>query len=306
MNKVYNILVLFAALLLLASCNDFEQEQETPAYLKVEGFRVVANPSFSYEQTNDFLTNEITDVWVYVDQKYIGAYSLNKDGSPIYIPILKEGNHTIDLQPGVKYNGMAGTRDYYRFYTYYTQTYNLVPGKTIDVGVVDVMYNTDAEVEFTCFFENGLVPFENAPLAGITDLGEDNFTLINNDSVPYGNALAFYSTALQDAYKIIMKDSVVCTNRNGIVLEMDYHSNIPFEIGIYGKSSYSNQYKYISCMRLNANNNAGWKKMYILLGKVWSQLNYQPFRIYFQPFNTEDISNGYVHIDNIKVVHYPG
>ena len=32
MNKVYNILVLFAALLLLASCNDFEQEQENKLF----------------------------------------------------------------------------------------------------------------------------------------------------------------------------------------------------------------------------------------------------------------------------------
>ncbi len=303
MNKKLNILLLFASLFFLFSCSDFEQEQEIPAYIKFDGFRVVANPNYSYEQGADFLTNEITDVWVYVDQKYIGVYSLNKNGSSVYIPILKEGNHTIDLQPGVKYNGMAGTRDYYRFYTYHTQKYNLKQGKTIDVGTVDVMYNSDAEIEFTCFFDNGLIPFENAPITGVTDLGENNFKLINNDSVLFGNALAFYSSSSSDDYKIIMKDSVASTNRNGIVLELDYHSNIPFEIGIYGKQSGYTQYRYISCMRLNEN--TAWKKMYIILGKVWSQLGYQPFRIYFQPFNTKDVANGFVHIDNIKVVHYP-
>ncbi|MBR1769229.1 MAG: hypothetical protein IJ748_02110, partial [Bacteroidales bacterium] len=237
------------------------------------------------------------------DQKYIGAYSLPKNGQNLIIPILKEGEHTIDLQPGIKYNGMSATREYYRFYTYHTERINLEPGICKKISKKDVMYNTDADIEFYYSFDDGLNHFENPPLTA--EGTPNNFSIINNDSVEYGNCLAMYSASSKDDYKIITIDSIECSNTNAMILELDYHSNIPFEVGIYGKiSKTSNTHVYLSSMRMLANNNSGWNKMYIILGKVWSQISYQPFRIYFQPFNTENIPKGYIHIDNIKVVHY--
>lgn len=307
MKDLYHIVVLcFIAILLFVSCDNFEGEQEIPSYIEVKGFKVVENPNFSYEQQEGFLTSDITDVWLVVDGKNLGTYSLPKDSSGIRIPILKEGIHTIDLEPGVKYNGMAATRDYYRFYTYYTEQVDLKPGQVINMGIKEVMYDKDkADISFYHLFENGLSPFESV-VADSTDKNK-YFSIISNDSVKYGsNCLAMYSTSSKDDYKILSKDSVVCSNTNAMILEIDYHSNIPFEVGVYGRmSSTTTRQTYVSAMRLKENETMGWKKMYIILGKVWSQISYQPFKIYFQPFNTKNITNGYIHIDNIKVIHFP-
>lgn len=307
MKYIYHIIALcLLTSLFFASCDNFEGEQEIPSYIEFKGFKVVENPQFNYEQQEGFLTSDITDVWVFVDGKNLGMYSLPKDSSGVRIPILKEGRHTIDLEPGVKYNGMAATRDYYRFYTYYTEQVDLKPGQVIDMGVKEVMYNKDrSDISFYYLFENGLSPFESI----VSDTTDRNkyFSIIGNDSVKYGNnCLAMYSTTSKDEYKILSKDSVVCSNTNAMILEIDYHSNIPFEVGIYGRiSSTTTRQVYVSAMRLKENDAIGWRKMYIILGKVWSQISYQPFKIYFQPFNTKNITNGYIHIDNIKVIHFP-
>ena len=293
------------AVLLFSSCDNFEGEQEIPAYIKVSGFNVVANPTYYIEQGEDFLTNDITDVWVYVDDNLLGAYSLPKDGSDLYIPILAEGKHRIDLEPGIKYNGMAATRDYYRFYTYSSDTLDLVAGETYDLGKKDVMYNSSAIFACTYFFEDSFTHFMNMPTASTIEQ-PNNFTLISNDSVKYGNGcLAMYSGSKDDTYKIMTRDSISCTNTYAMILELDYHANIPFEVGLYGKVSSSAKDQAISVMRLKANNDKDWQKMYIILGKVWKQLDYNAFQLYFQPFNTNNIANGYVHIDNIKVIHFP-
>lgn len=305
MKRLYHIFAFCLLAALFGACNNFDGDQEIPSYIRVHGFRMVSNPGFAFEQGEDFLTSDITDVWVYVDQKYVGAYSLPKDGSGALIPILKKGRHKIDLQPGVKYNGMAGTRDYYRFYTYNTEEVELKQGEIVDMGIKDVMYNASATFSFSYFFENGLTSFENL------EKGEEpqpnNFSIISGDSVRYGShCLAMYSTSNDDSYRVMSKDSVTTTNRNGIILELDYCSNIPFEVGIYGKVSASTSLqRNISAMRIKPTDGVQWKKIYIILGKVWSQNSYQPFKIYFQPFNPSGLGNGFVHIDNIKVVHYP-
>jgi hypothetical protein len=114
-----------------------------------------------------------------------------------------------------------------------------------------------------------------------------------------------YMGSNSNSYKIMSKDSISCSNTSAMILELDYHCNIPFEVGIYGAASSSSAYKYISAMRLNANNDKGWQKVYIILGKVWGYLSYKPFKLYFEPKNPNNVSNGFVHIDNIKIVHYP-
>ena len=94
--------------------------------------------------------------------------------------------------------------------------------------------------------------------------------LSNSDSVKYGNSCGVIYFAEGGENKYISIDSIYCTNKNGTVLELDYHSNIPFEVGVYGRSSSASAYQYVSSVRLAANEGKGWQKMYILLNKVWA------------------------------------
>jgi hypothetical protein len=42
------------SVILFSSCDNFENNQQTPAYIKVSGFKVVMNPNISYQQDDGF------------------------------------------------------------------------------------------------------------------------------------------------------------------------------------------------------------------------------------------------------------
>lgn len=297
------------SVILFSSCDNFENNQQTPAYIKVSGFKVVMNPNISYQQDDGFLTNNITDVWLYVDNEFLGVYSLPTDtNKPLVIPILKEGKHVIQLRPGVKWNGMAATREYYRFYTYENDTVDLVSGQTITIPTQNITYNNYATFAMVDLFEDTYNHFQDDTTSKKRrKITSNNLHIISNDSVKYGHSCgAMYMNSESSSFKILSKDSISCSNQNAMILELDYHCNIPFEVGVYGRtSSSSSQRSFISSVRLKSNVNNGWQKIYIILGKSWGLMNYLPFQLYFQPFNPDKISNGFVHIDNIKIVHYP-
>lgn len=99
-------ILFFAGLLILLSCERFEGDQTVPAYLHVDTIILESNPLLE----EGYLTQNFTDVWVYVDDQIIGAFEL-----PATIPILANGDHKVALYAGVMYNGISGTRGAYLF-----------------------------------------------------------------------------------------------------------------------------------------------------------------------------------------------
>lgn len=300
MNKTKYLAILLAVVSVFAGCNNFEGDQTIPAYIKIEGFDLVENPNLSVPQNDGFLTNEIKDVWVYVDNTFVGAFPL-----PCSVPVLYEGKHKVDIRPGVLYNGMQGTREAYPFYTTIVDSLELVPGKEVKFTKREIMYN-QTKCQFPNLYELFESPYTGFELADVTDDIAERMTVISNDSVSYGNACGAIYFSSEGKNKYISIDSVYCTNHNGTVLELDYHSNIPFEVGIYGKNPSSSSYQYVSAMRVIPNAGKGWQKMYILLNKVWSNLSYPNYyRFYFEAVNPDGKTNTFIHLDNIKIVHYP-
>ena len=302
MMKKYLFLICASAVWLLASCDDFDGDQKTPSFIRVSGFRLVENTNLQLNQTEGFLSSEIVDVWVSVNNDTAKAFQL-RDGDWL-IPILKTGKVKISLRAGVLLNGIKATRVPYPFYTIHEQEVTLSEGAVVDLGVIDVKYRADwTRVSFDEQFEDSYFGF----VVDGSDTVEHIFKLNDIDSAKNGSFCgAMYLGATDAEYRIISKDSIHCTNTQGVFLELDYHCNIPFGVGIYGKLVGSEQYLHIPAMTLNANASNGWQKVYIVLGKVWSQLgNPSDFKFYFQPSNPNKISNGWVHIDNVKVVHYP-
>lgn len=286
---------------LFVQCNEFSGEQEVPAYIKIEGFNLVENPNISIPQDEGFLTSDIKDAWVYIDNDLVGIYPL-----PCSVPVLKTGRHKVDVRPGVLYNGMQATREAYPFYTTAIDTLDLVEGKEVVFTKKDIMYN-DEKAQFPNLYELFEDPYVNFEL--LVNAAEEAIKMpmvIDEDSVRYGNMCGaiYYDTNGKNKYITI--DSIYCTNKNGTILELDYHSNIPFEIGVYGKRSSAASYESVSAVRIYPNEAKGWKKVYVLLNKVWGMLDYPNYyKFYFEAFNPDQKENTYIHIDNVKVVHFP-
>ncbi|MDR0790883.1 MAG: hypothetical protein LBO06_08860 [Bacteroidales bacterium] len=302
MMKKYLFLMCASAVLLLAACDDFDSEQEIPSYIRISGFHLVENTNLQYNQTDGFLSSNIVDVWVNVGNDTVRAFQL-RDGDWL-IPVLQKGKVKVTLQAGIMLNGIKATRVPYPFYSIYEKEVMLAEDSITDLGVIDIKYRDDwTRVPFDEQFEDSYFHFKTAGI----DTTEHIFKISNMDSVKSGAFCgAMYMGATDAEYKIICKDSLHCTNTQALFLEIDYHCNIPFGVGIYGKIAGKDQYQYIPAMTLNANASTGWQKVYIVLGKVWSQLgNPADFWFYIQPSNPNKVSNGWVHIDNVKIVHYP-
>lgn len=301
MYNLKRIPLLLALMVLFVQCDEFKGEQEIPAYVKIEGFNLVENPELGIPQEEDFLTSDIRDVWVYVDNDFVGAFPL-----PCSVPILKQGRHKVDIRPGVLYNGMHATREAYPFYTTIVDTLDLVPGKEIVFPRKDIMYNAEKS-QFPNLYELFEDPYPNFQLAtNAAEETEKMAMVVSSDSVRYGNACGAIYYNSNGKNKYITIDSIYCTNKNGTVLEIDYHSNIPFEVGVYGKRTTASASEYVSAIRLNPNAEKGWQKVYVLLNKVWGMLDYPVYyKFYFEAFNPEEKTNTFIHIDNVKVVHYP-
>lgn len=294
------ILSVFAFSILLVSCNEFEGDQETPSFIYIKGFNLVENPAIAQSSTDGFQTEAITDAWVFVDNMYIGTYSL-----PCKVPILKTGNHKIEIKPGIKLNGISLTRSDYPFYTSYINTHNLKELVTDTIETMDITYRDDWSVfAISELFENSFLSFRTEGLL------QDTNKLIkcsDPDTVKYGSYCgAMYFGANDFTYRII-SDSIYCNNKSTVVMEIDYWCNIPFGIGMTGRTSSTAQAQYLNVMTLNPTK-AGekWQKVYIVLGKVWSQLSYpEYFRVFLTPLKKEGVQNGWIYVDNIKIIHYP-
>lgn len=300
------ILAIFA-ILMLSSCDNFKEGQEIPAYIKFKGFYLEENPNFTFSQSEDLLTSDIRDVWVYVDGKILGAFPFHLDEDSSYycsFPILKEGEHRISLRPGIIYNGMNNMREEYVFYTSYNDTLDLVPGQEIVIEPQPIMYSDKFSMPLKETFENYFVNFQQADVVGTEPLP---MAIINNDSVRYGNHCGAIYFENGGHNKYITIDSIFCNNTDGgIVLEIDYYSNIPFEVGLYGRSQSEEALKYISAVRLTPPQSGKWQKAYVLLSKVWNTLGYPTtFKVYLEAFNPNNVQNSFIHIDNIKFVQYP-
>ncbi len=298
-NSYLTILSVFLFSIFIVSCNEFEGDQEVPSFIYIKGFNVVENPAISQSSVDGFQSSAITDAWVYVDNIYIGTYSL-----PSKVPILKKGNHKIEIKPGIKLNGIALTRSDYPFYTSYTATHNLRELETDTIDTMDITYRDDFSVfAISELFENSFLSFSTEGL--MQDTNKLN-TCNHADTVEWGTTCgAMYLDASEIPYRII-SDTIKCTNKSTLVMEIDYWCNIPLGIGMMGKPSPAAQTQYLNVMTLNPNDKKGWQKVYIVLGKVWQQLSYpENFRVFLTPQKKKGVQKGWIYIDNIKIIHYP-
>ncbi|MEO6037751.1 MAG: hypothetical protein ABIQ93_05000, partial [Saprospiraceae bacterium] len=138
-----------ALFVLLSGCKD--QPETIPAYLEIKPFVVDADGGAGWQK--------ITEVYLYVNREYLGAYSL-----PATVPVLAEGESLIYAYPGVKKNGIVATPDIYPFLLRYEATLPLTGGKTTTIQPL-TSYDPDDEfpwsLDRTTFDGNSSVVFQN-------------------------------------------------------------------------------------------------------------------------------------------------
>ncbi len=282
----FGVFFLLSAALILASCDDFEGDQEIPAYIHIDSIAFEAG----FGQGSS--SHKITDAWVYIDGELIGAFQL-----PVNVPVLKKGSHELMIKAGIKLNGISSTRVNYPFYAPYYQDIVLTEDSITRVSP-QVEYYSTTKFPWIESFESGGVSMEqttdsdtilmktNAP----ADVFEGNYSGV----VYLDDSATYFEAATISAYTLP-------TSGKAVFLELDYLINNPITIGVIGQGG--GQIIQTSVMYIYENTK--WNKMYInLTPTIMDMGNSTEFKIFIGAVKLDGVSNPKMMIDNIKLLHF--
>ena len=266
---------IFIFLFIFISC---EKDDKIPSYLKVN------NVNLNYNQNFGSITENITDVWVYIEDNLQGVYEI-----PVEFPVLEEGIKNIRLKAGIKANGIASTRIQYPFYSSFLDTINLVKDETIEIFPT-FSYN-DA-------FDAIIEDFENSgTTVDSTISSEIDFTIVNEDENKY--AFAEIVSPLIN-FEIATQDLTLPQQGAPVYLELDYKSSTEFLVGMYINFPQD----VVKSELVWVTSKQDWNKIYINLTQTVSEsIGAQSFKVFFNMRRNDPSSNEEISLDNIKVLY---
>lgn len=299
--KIRNTLLpifLLSIIALLISCGRFEGEQEIPSYLTIDAIQVEDDPSASFSYYDGFFSSEIdaAQVIVYFDgdaaETNLGVFQL-----PCKIPLLREGTAKyVQVTPVVKQNGIVSTRIYYPYFTIpEINNVTFAQDSITSLGTLKVKYRPLTTVKWKEFFEPQSFSFLLDPDTVITVI--DNLDTVCSD---YGCAVIRVPADKKNINFWIDQPILLESPSLITYLELDYMSDVPFSIGFNNPKLEGGSNVIQSMMVVTPSPH--WQKMYINMGKLWSQYNYYPqVRLYFTILNDSGVA-GNLYLDNMKVV----
>ncbi len=279
----------------MSSCDKFEGDQTVPAYVRIDTIYLGNNPMLE----EGALTHNFTDVWVYLNDNLLGAYEL-----PATVPVLASGQNKLTLYPGIKLNGMSGTRTPYVF---------IEPKEYENFNfVVDSVIERNPTVTFRdnivfAWLEN----FEDASLSLKPTSNSDttmNRILYSSANPPYGLASgAGYTDAAHPVLEMTTFDNEAGGfdfPRYGeyVLMEMEYNTNVRMLVGLF-VHDYASGIIQHSVVILNPTASQ-WKKIYVNFTPAIDQYNSADyFNVFFRSEKQSGEEVDYVYLDNLKVIY---
>jgi len=283
---LHNICILFFLLAAATSCEKFSGDQTIPAYLKVDS--VYLTTDYYLQGT---ASQKITDVWVYVDDEFLGAYEL-----PAKLPVLKSGKHSVKIWPGIKKNGISATRVSYEFYTPIVRDITLRIDTTTSMGVIKTTYQTTAQFVWK-------EDFEDVALTLDTTKGSSAYI----QRTPSGSSQTFEGVHSGLVVLDSLHDYFECQTHleynipyAPVYLEMNFNTSNAFVVGVF---TYGTTVLYQTPIITLNPTNGQWKKIYIDLTTTLNAYSgMTTYRVYLRALKDAGLSHSYILFDNFKVV----
>ena len=295
MPKSLPLKAVVVALLFLSifSCNKFEGDQTVPAYISIDTINL--NTDYFSQGSN---SHNITDAWVYVNDQLIGAFEL-----PATIPILARGKQKLEIRPGIKLNGIGGTRVPYPFYQPYTvQDFNFIEDSIRKINPVTSYYNTVGYAWLEDFEGTSISLSKTAQ----SDTSIYKTTPINNPEA-FLSEYSSYSgivnlTPDKNSFKIASFNAFILPgNGSPVMLEVDYKCDRSFGVGMFASISGT----VVDIPLIVVNKSDTWNKIYINLGpNISAYTSASDFKVYFESSVFDDNEASY-YFDNIKLIYRP-
>ncbi|MCF8296820.1 MAG: hypothetical protein K9J13_04675 [Saprospiraceae bacterium] len=290
LHKNYKILSLFIISLLVVSCEIINPDDPIPTYIEINEINL---KTVLGQGTASHL---ITDAWVYIDDKAIGAFEL-----PARFPVLAEGVHKISIKAGIKLNGIAATRAYYPLYKPITANITFIKDKVIILdSILDLTtsYYDNVGFEWMEDFEDGGVSLDSVS-------GSDSRIKITPQGQGFdggaGGVINLDRTLNIITFKAESSEKYVLPRGNApVFLEINYKTDFPLGIGVY---SYKSGYRVTHPIAV-INPKSYWNKIYINLTRaVSSAVDADNYSIFFETELDDATNEGEIFIDNIKLVY---
>ena len=316
MKRIYIIILfLVEGCLLSTGCKKFEGDVTVPAFLQLDRIVVEEQPTGAPAPNEPgWYTHDINAVQLIAyfagdaEETILGTFEL-----PCKIPVLREGPiKYLTVVPVVKQNGISATRIQYPFLQ--TTDYEdlvLKANEVTHIGRADIIPTTTGnDTLWTVpvnYFGTSVITekfYENFELPK-TDIGFDveKVEWIDNDvagarsgkgygkiTTPAGNTTVDFE----------IEPQIVMNNTGYLYLEMDYKTDIQLRVGLRSALSDGGREQTYWAIILYPTNE--WTKIYINLGKLWSQFNYyRKFHVVLSTVDMEGIG-GVTCLDNVKLI----
>ncbi len=277
----------------LSGCYKFEGDQTVPAYLKIDS--VYLETIYTVQGEN---SQEITDVWVYVDDQQLGVFEL-----PAKFPVLAAGKHKLEIRPGIKLNGISSTRVPYPFYKpVLYESFDFYPDSVQDMGNLKTTYYDNLTFAWLEDFEAPGLSFK------ITD---DSDTTINRTE-PAGSPEAWISEYSNYSGKITLTNQKnyfeamsfsaydLPKMEKAVMLELNFKTDNYMTVGLF----INEPDRYVKMPLVILNYSSGWNKIYINLGPTVSDYPKAiDYKVYFSAQKREDKETTNIYLDNIKLIY---
>ncbi len=294
--KVYYFIFLWGiifSLLVTGGCRKMKSTQTIPSYLKIDSVYLE-----TYYPVEGSESQEITDVWVYVDDQQMGVFQL-----PALFPVLAKGKHKLEIRPGIKLNGISSTRVPYPFYhPIVYDNFNFVPDSVLNLGNIKTKYYDNTKFAWLEDFEGSFISIQESETSDTT----------LNQTTPANNPEAFLSSNSSYSGKIVLTQDHpmywgytfdaydLPRDNTPVALELNFKTDTPMVVGVL--TSLPGDFKWDDLVYLNKS--PEWNKIYINIAPTTSRYsNAYDFKIYFRAIIGSDADTGNIYIDNIKLLY---
>jgi hypothetical protein len=280
------LLFVIVAGIYASGCNTINPEEKVPTYIHLDTINFV-NTNPTKEGTT---SQNITSAWVYFNNNPIGVFDL-----PATVPILADAPGQVSISAGVAYSGL-GYASLYPFFNSDTFTLTPAPG-TILKPKPTISYVDAAVFTWKEDFETG-----NAFINTNADNPTDTSLVRTNapgDIFEGGGSGVIYLDANHPTSENISNNGFPIKAGQSFI-ELNYKCNTSFQVGLQTSKQGAVLFEYIAGVKAKES----WNKVYIGLSNFTGTYQGAQYRIMIKAGLDNGLSNGYVLLDNIKVISY--
>ena len=205
---------------LIIGCD--KEAGDIPAYLRIPEVSVRVEPGQGAP------SHKITDVWIYLEDEFHGAYPVGSD-----IPVLESGRTGVSFYAGVRMNGVSNFPTVYHMYAPVFDTLDFKPQERIEMPL-EFAYKPNTVVAFNEDFES--------PHRLNVELDEYDTTRLERtgEGVKWGARCGVVTLTKQAPFFKVASDVIFeelnLPNRR-VFIELDYKCEAPIYIGFRGNKN---------------------------------------------------------------------